>query len=561
MKIKKFLTEYPELLKEWNYGKNVISPTKYVVGSAKKVWWKCSICGHEWETSIRHRTLRGNGCPICAKQKMTDNRLKSILNKKGGIKNPILLKEWDYEKNKNLLPQNFTDGSNKSVWWKCSKCGYSWKSKILNRKTRGCPLCANKIVVSGINDLATTHPQLAKEWDYEKNGDLLPTTVTYGNGKKVWWICPNGHKYQATILHRTSGTNCPICNSGRQTSFAEQAFLFYIKKIYPDTISRYNEIFKKGMELDIYIPSIRTGIEYDGVFWHKNKREREERKYQICKKQGIKLIRIREGENFNCKGIADSCYHKENLDKKQNLQDLITVVLMDLTMWTRKTPYLHFTVNIERDTFEIRKYMMDLSKNSLAIVNPELSKEWYYEKNGDLTPKMFLPNSSQKVWWKCSKCGHIWKTAIGHRTSNTGCPNCYRLNNKGAKHCEAKHIFQYSKDGHFIKEWGCISDASRDLKINSSNISMCAGHKRRIAGGYRWEYAYAKQLNTIAPIKKRHKGTGGKTVLQLDDDGNIIKEYKSLTEAAEKLNMDASNISKVLHGQCKKAGGYKWKLK
>ena len=76
---------------------------------------------------------------------------------------PNLLKEWDYEKNGDVFPQDVTEGSGKSVWWKCRKCGYSWQAKILNRKVRNCPLCANRVVVSGINDLATTYPQLAKE--------------------------------------------------------------------------------------------------------------------------------------------------------------------------------------------------------------------------------------------------------------------------------------------------------------------------------------------------------------------------------------------------------------
>jgi hypothetical protein len=50
-------------------------------------------------------------------------------------------------------------------------------------------------------------------------------------------------------------------------------------------------------------------------------------------------------------------------------------------------------------------------------------------------------------------------------------------------------IFQYSKEWQLIKEWDCISEASRKLKINSSNISMCAKHIRPFAGGYRWEYS------------------------------------------------------------------------
>ena len=50
------------------------------------------------------------------------------------------------------------------------------------------------------------------------------------------------------------------------------------------------------MELDIYIPSIKVGIEYDGRVFHSSKSNklRDARKYSICKSHGIKLIRIYE---------------------------------------------------------------------------------------------------------------------------------------------------------------------------------------------------------------------------------------------------------------------------
>ncbi len=199
--------------------------------------------------------------------------------------------------------------------------------------------------------MATTHPQLATEWDYVKN-DKTPQEITYGSGKKFWWKCPLGHSYQASPLHRTIGsTNCPICNSGRQTSFAEQAFYFYIKKLYPDAINRYTEIFDNRMELDIFIPSIRLAIEYDGVFWHKNK-SREKIKYQYCQKNNIKLIRIKEAQ-ADCWDIADKIFHTENLDDRKNLQNLIIFVLQDIELW-RGTFMFHYPdVNLERDRNEI----------------------------------------------------------------------------------------------------------------------------------------------------------------------------------------------------------------
>ena len=276
-----FQTLFPEIAKEWDYENNSeLKPNQFVSGSTKKVGWICSQCGNRWETSIQARVQRGTGCPKCSRVKQSLSRRSTILERNGGITDQLLLQEWNYERNGDLTPQSVTRGSNQTVWWKCSKCSEEWQAKIGNRAIlgRGCPYCSNQKIRVGKNDLATTHPQLAAEWDYEKN-DKTPQEVTYGSGKKVWWKCPLGHSYQASILHRTYGTNCPKCNSGRQTSFAEQAFYFYIKKLYPDAINRYTEIFDNRMELDIYIPSIRLAIEYDGVFWHKNK-SREKIKYQ-----------------------------------------------------------------------------------------------------------------------------------------------------------------------------------------------------------------------------------------------------------------------------------------
>ena len=498
-------TLYPDIAKEWNFDKNgFIDINKTVRGSNKQVWWKCSICGNEWLAQISQRTIRGTGCPQCARQKRAYNRSKTILENKGGLNIPLLLKEWDYAANGDLLPNQVTSGSGKIVGWVCSECGYKWKAKILDRaKTgRGCPCCANAVVVAGVNDLATTHPELAKEWDCEKNISLTPQSVTHGTGKKVYWLCPKGHSYQATVLHRTSGTNCPICNSGRQTSFAEQAFLFYIKKLHPDAISRYTDIFDNGMELDIYIPTYKIAIEYDGVFWHKNNRKREELKYQICRKNSIKLVRIKESNDICPEGIADRIYHADNLDNKRILNGLIINVLQDLEMWIMSCRIRPVDVNVFRDEFEIRKYMTELKSGSLKELRPDLANEWCFEKNGDLLPTMFTLGSYQKVWWKCSSCGNIWRTSIGHRVKGTGCNVCYRKNNRGTNHIGSKRIYQYSVDGDFLKAWDCIVGASKELNINSSNISMCVYHQRDKAGGYRWEFVYKEKLE---PIKKTNK--------------------------------------------------------
>ena len=97
-------------------------------------------------------------------------------------------------------------------YWKC-KNGHSYISSVGNRiKGTGCPYCAGQKVLEGYNDLATTNPELLKEWDYEKN-IIKPTEISSGSGISVWWKCKNGHSWKSIIVNRTKNgkRGCPIC--------------------------------------------------------------------------------------------------------------------------------------------------------------------------------------------------------------------------------------------------------------------------------------------------------------------------------------------------------------
>lgn len=60
-----FVDNYPELLGEWDYDKNIdIDPNQLLEKSNKKVWWKCKRCGNEWRAKISKRTS-GQRCPCC----------------------------------------------------------------------------------------------------------------------------------------------------------------------------------------------------------------------------------------------------------------------------------------------------------------------------------------------------------------------------------------------------------------------------------------------------------------------------------------------------------------
>lgn len=474
---------HPEIAKDWSVKENVkLTPKMFSKGSRYVANWKCHICGAKATKSIKSY----NGCTKCKKG-------KKLQKKSLQTEYPDLAKEWHKTKNVNLLPSDFSPHSNKPAWWSCNACGHSWSTKIGNRTSlgRGCPACANKVIIAKKNDLKTTHPYLAKEWHPTKNKDLKPSEVTYGSGKKVWWLCPKKHEYQASILHRSHGTECPKCNESRQTSFAEQATYFYVKKLYPDAVSRFTANFLERMELDIYIPSIKLAIEYDGEAWHgKNTLKREERKYKICKKNKIKLIRLREKMPDFPSDIADQMFNTEKLYLSKNLEKMLRELLKGINFSKNWLQASAIDIDINRDRAKILQYKTDLKTKSLQHLFPQIAKEWDQKKNGEQLPEHFKPGSTHKAWWLCPTCENSYKAEIGKRTASKGATACPLCGIEKSTQAKRKAVEMIDPDiKKVLKTFISISDASRKMKINSSNISMACKGQRAKAGGYIWRYS------------------------------------------------------------------------
>ena len=393
----------PTLAKEWNYeNNNGLTPMDVMPNSDKKVWWKCSK-GHEWQATIVHRN-NGSGCPYCSGRYAVKgyNDLQTV--------NPSLSKEWDYEKNNGLTPLDVMPNSVKKVWWKCSK-GHEWQATIDSRnRGNGCPYCSGRYAVKGESDLQTINPTLAKEWNYEKNDGTTPMDITPNSNKKVWWKCSKGHEWQATIANRNKGSGCPVCNSERNTSFPEYAIVYYLKKKDLDVVHSYK---KQGYELDIFIPSKKIAIEYDGYYWHKNKTKIDLEKNQKCKKDGIKLYRIRE----ELPPLNDSSIDYVVQENRKDLSKILEEILSDIIG-------NDVDVDIEKDAIAIENLREYTEKErSILLSNPEIAEEWNCEKNGNLKPEHFASNSNKKVWWRCKK-GHEWQAKIASRSKGSGCPYC-----------------------------------------------------------------------------------------------------------------------------------------
>ena len=194
---------YPDLAMEWSPQNKELRPEDVTAGSHKKVWWKGG-CGHEWQAVVKNR-VQGAGCPYCS-----SNRLLPGFNDLAA-KRPELAEEWS-DKNLPLKPSDVMEFTNRKVWWRCRTCGNEWETLVSIRSGGSqCPYCSGLKLLTGFNDFAAMHPDLAAEWS-PQNEDLKPDLINELSRRNVWWKCRTcGHEWQAVVYSRVNGSSCPIC--------------------------------------------------------------------------------------------------------------------------------------------------------------------------------------------------------------------------------------------------------------------------------------------------------------------------------------------------------------
>ena len=268
---------HPELVSEWSEKNLLLTPDGITFGSNKKVWWK-GTCGHEWQASVKARS-NGEKCPICSGARVIAgiNDLQTT--------HPEIASEWS-EKNLPLKPDEVNAKSRKNVWWRCGKCGNEWKS-VINARVKGtvCPVCAEREVLAGYNDLATTDNQLLSEWDYEQN-KLKPTEVSRTSAKRAWWKCRHGHSWSMKINERTIlNKGCRICEQEYLSLFPALAVSYYSNKKGLKAELGSDRLL--GVPLETYIPSEKLAIESGSA-----DENIEIMKAYMCEQRGIRLIKL-----------------------------------------------------------------------------------------------------------------------------------------------------------------------------------------------------------------------------------------------------------------------------
>lgn len=283
------------LLSEYS-SKNGKPAEKIAAGSNKKVYWKCSTCGYEWEAMVAKRTKLDQGCPSCSGAIKETNNLYLWCQEHGEY-GKKLLEEYSTKNEKRL--DEVAPKTDYKAKWVCSACGFEWEAQMQHRTRNysGCPSCAGR--VHETNNLYLWCMRNGERGqrillEYSSKNELLPEEIAPMSGKKVYWKCSAcGHEWKTSLLCRVSvGTDCPKCDK-TQTSYGEQ-ILYYILQRELKEHKVMNRAKVEGYEVDVFVPDLKFGIEYSGYNYHADKIEQDKIKKKTLKDAGYNIITILE---------------------------------------------------------------------------------------------------------------------------------------------------------------------------------------------------------------------------------------------------------------------------
>lgn len=537
----------PDLCAEFDRKKNLDLDPKFITAnSSKKVHWSCSVCQHSYLATVNNRNHSGSGCPACSGRVVTERN--SVSNH-----SPHLIAEWS-EKNIKAIDE-FSFGSDFKALWVCSTCDYEWRASISKRTIsgRGCRNCGGK-VVNDSNRFSLLRPNLLKEIHPTKNNNFNPDEVSYGSNKKIWWICERGHEWYANITNRSRGAGCPHCSP--HTSRAELRIYAELTAIFGHVQNR-----KKfdGIEIDIFIPDLKLGVEYDGSYWHQGKQKKDKSKNAKLEKLGIKIIRVREaplkkiGENDITCGDGDI-----TIDEMKDLVRSIISSSADNLLFTQLKTYLTSDNFIDDDYYKnLLSYLPGPEpKKSLKQLAPDVCKKWDYDKNAPLSPEMFHQFSMKVVHWVCeANKNHTWEASIASQNHH-GCPYC----------ASKKFLIEDSFGGQFaevVKEFIHERNLDLDPFAVAPNSNFKAWWECKVCS-HKWETTFGVRARGFGCPKCGKRSAGSKMGKKVHCP-DLDEYYDSINDAERILvkrgyKAKRGNISQVCNGYKKTHLGLSFKF-
>lgn len=397
-------------------------------------------------------------------EKKTRNRGKQQDTTVDAERWELLASEYDTQKNPREL-NSYGPHSNKKVWWTCQMM-HSYEAVIGNRYGGSkCPYCCGR-KVDETNCILATHPEVAKQWHPTKN-TVPVTSVIAGSNKAYWWMCAANHEWQVSANVRCKkNSGCPGCN-GKTTANGNT-----LKDKFPHIAAEFHPT-KNSIT-----PDKLTPVSDKMVWW-------------ICPKNETHDYEAKVGNRTKRDTGCPYCTGKKTCTDNSFLSRYPEIASEWHPTRNAKGPdaytfgsgcsvWWQCTAGHEWESSMNNRVKghgcpycsgrMATNERNLAIVFPDLVKEWHPTKNA-MPPTAYTPAAHAKVWWKCSKNPtHEWEALICNRTCGlkVNCPKCClskleletdrvltRLNVAFVAQKIFKDLPQYRYD-FFVPEWNTL---------------------------------------------------------------------------------------------------------
>lgn len=420
---KRLVDTHPDVAVEYMPHRNDVQVDAVAPSSRVKRWWQCSKCGHQWEASVGNRTYHGSGCPACS------GRVITVQASLAG-RYPEIARSWHPTKNGNTEPSQVAVSSTEPYWWICDNSPeHVWSASPVSRikaKLPGnyCPECkwANLGADGADNSLAAVYPKVAEEWDYDKNGDLTPQSVSKSSGKKCWWRCERGHSWDAPVYSRVAGHGCRIC-AGQEVDPDRN-----LATEFPDVAAQWHHSLNGELTPEQVAP--HSGIprwwecDYGHPPWKSSPHNRAAGKGCIY-----------------CAGMAatpETSFEANYPDlmkewhpaKNSDIDPSALLPFSNKRVWWRcEAGHEWQAILYSRTKGNGCAQCAGLAvtkENCLAANYPALLEEWHPTRNGELTPDGITARNPKNVWWQCAADQtHEWQASPYNRTNGRGCPYCH----------------------------------------------------------------------------------------------------------------------------------------
>lgn len=313
----KLYFKFPHLREQWDFEKNTVDFESVFTTISTKIYWKCPDCLGTSKSSIVKK-IQQKRCSFCANKKLLIgfNDLATAY--------PELLDEWDYKKNK-ISPSEILSNSGVVVWWNC-RFEHSFKTALRNKTLRGfkcrqCRISKDPEIVK-VN-LYEKH-KIDKEWilrnyvnsslsidEIYREFGISPSVIkraltAYGLRKDEEIILKHKNSKRSQTNFEKYGNSHPWAFAVSPSTYEIEIYKLLTEEFGLEVVQNDRKVIAPK-ELDLWIPSKKTAIEFNGNYWHDKNLwlkdvenntavSPEAQKSELCKNSGIKLFHIWEDD-------------------------------------------------------------------------------------------------------------------------------------------------------------------------------------------------------------------------------------------------------------------------